>query len=94
MLCQIKPVTQNYDLRIRQLRPFLWSSKQAYISLSSCAGMAVSNRLICVSCSYLSMLVEKRWIVLIMLELIHGVVHYVDSIQITPDFLRTFGFRV
>jgi len=81
MLCQIKPVTQNYDLRIRQLRPFLWSSKQAYISLSSCAGMAVSNRLICVSCSYLSMLVEKRWIVLIMLELIHGVVHYVDSIH-------------
>ena len=43
--------------------------------------MAVSNRLICVSCSYLSMLVEKRWIVLIMLELIHGVVHYVDSIH-------------
>lgn len=33
MLCQIKPVTQNYDLRIRQLRPFLWSSKQAYILL-------------------------------------------------------------
>ena len=27
------------------------------------------------------MLVEKRWIVLIMLELIHGVVHYVDSIH-------------